>query len=327
MKRLNWLLPVILMGLAQVALSQNVGLVAYYPLNGNANDASGNGNNGTVNGGITWVADYNGNAGKAAHFNGTNGYISIPNSPSLQIGYNRMTITLLFNCEATPQITAPFIGKNNTSNEPAQYTLQLNPLTQIHFGITDSSNNMQWGHKDYEFQYNHWYALAATWDGDTVRIYVDGALVSSSALKTPMKSDNHPVEIGRDTGGLTDWYQGTMDEIRIYNRALSGAEINAKPTSVNSAAVDSPKGFYLLQNYPNPFNPSTTMRYGLPIRTQVSLTVFNTLGQQVSILHDGEQEAGYHEVKFDASNLPSGLYFYRIQAGRYTETKTLLLVR
>ncbi len=72
--------------------------------------------------------------------------------------------------------------------------------------------------------------------------------------------------------------------------------------------------FALEQNYPNPFNPSTTIRYGLPNRSHVSLTVFNTLGQQVALLQDGGQEAGYHEVRFEGSGLSSGVYFYRIQA-------------
>ena len=83
----------------------------------------------------------------------------------------------------------------------------------------------------------------------------------------------------------------------------------------------------LEQNYPNPFNPSTTIPYGLPSRSHVTLTVFNTLGQQVSVLQNGEQDAGYHEVGFDAGGLPSGVYFYRLTAGSVTVTKRLLLVR
>jgi hypothetical protein len=88
-----------------------------------------------------------------------------------------------------------------------------------------------------------------------------------------------------------------------------------------------PKEFMLEQNFPNPFNPSTTIQYGLPARSHVNLTVFNTLGQSVSILVNGEQEAGYHEVQFDASGLSSGVYLYRIQAGEFVQTKRLLLLR
>jgi hypothetical protein len=83
----------------------------------------------------------------------------------------------------------------------------------------------------------------------------------------------------------------------------------------------------LFQNYPNPFNPSTTIRYGLPNRSHVSLTVFNTLGQQIALLQNGEQEAGYHEVKFDASGLSSGVYLCRLTAGTFVQTQKMVVVR
>jgi hypothetical protein len=86
-------------------------------------------------------------------------------------------------------------------------------------------------------------------------------------------------------------------------------------------------GFTLSQNFPNPFNPSTTIRFSLPHRSSVSLLVYNTLGQQVSVLVQGEETAGLHEVSFDGSHLASGVYFYRIRAGGFVQTKRFLLIR
>lgn len=83
----------------------------------------------------------------------------------------------------------------------------------------------------------------------------------------------------------------------------------------------------LEQNYPNPFNPSTTIRYGLPVRSHVTLTVFSTLGQKVATLVDEMKDEGYHDVRFDGSGLASGVYFYRLSAGENVETKKLLIVR
>jgi len=98
-------------------------------------------------------------------------------------------------------------------------------------------------------------------------------------------------------------------------------------TSVFGASPTFPSTVQLLQNYPNPFNPSTTIRYALPQRSHVTLTVFNTLGQQVATLVNETQEPGYHDVRFDASGLASGVYFYRLQAGSFVKTMKCLLFR
>jgi hypothetical protein len=128
-------------------------------------------------------------------------------------------------------------------------------------------------------------------------------------------------------------------EVLVYGSAISDSArkaveqylmlkyLGVATAVAGSGSGDLPERFLLEQNYPNPFNPSTTIRYGLPYRSVVRLAVFNTLGQEVATLMQGEQEAGNHEIRFDASGLSSGVYFYRLQAGTNVETRKLLLLR
>ena len=110
-------------------------------------------------------------------------------------------------------------------------------------------------------------------------------------------------------------------------RSMSYDSIVAPRPAVLPTPPDYPSSPSLFQNYPNPFNPSTTIRYGLPGMSHVTLSVYNPLGQRVAILRDENQDAGYHEVRFDGSGLASGVYFYRLQAGNFVKTMKLLLFR
>jgi hypothetical protein len=88
-----------------------------------------------------------------------------------------------------------------------------------------------------------------------------------------------------------------------------------------------PENFLLLQNYPNPFNPTTTIRFNLPTLSHVNLKVFNLLGQEVMTLVNDIETSGAKSVEFNASAIPSGIYFYRLQAGPFVETKKMLIIR
>ncbi len=107
----------------------------------------------------------------------------------------------------------------------------------------------------------------------------------------------------------------------VYRIRLAGT------SGVGERGDNLPGGFDLYQNYPNPFNPSTTIRFAVPHRTSITLVVFNALGQQVATLLQGHQAAGAHDLKFDGSRLASGLYFYRMQAGEFVQTRRLVLSR
>jgi len=88
-----------------------------------------------------------------------------------------------------------------------------------------------------------------------------------------------------------------------------------------------PGEFSLTQNYPNPFNPSTEISFGLPVSSNVTLTIYNVLGQEVATIANQQFDAGYHTVVWDAGNMPSGIYFYRLSAGSFTDLKKMVLMK
>jgi CubicO group peptidase (beta-lactamase class C family) len=150
----------------------------------------------------------------------------------------------------------------------------------------------------------------------------EGADRGASTIMALDEMKNSGVIILTNCGSITDaaW-------LSILDAVFAAADTLTVSGIPEIAGTDLPTSFILSQNYPNPFNPSTTIRYGLPHKSQVSLMVYNTLGQQIAVLVHGEQEAGYHEVRFDASGLSSGVYFYRLQAGDFVQTRKLLLLR
>lgn len=98
-------------------------------------------------------------------------------------------------------------------------------------------------------------------------------------------------------------------------------------TSIESDLTTSPVAFELQGNFPNPFNPTTNIRFSVPVASDVTLTVYDMLGRQVAVLANGMFSAGTHTVTFDASNLSSGTYLYRLQSGSFVETSKMMLIK
>ncbi|MBK7160087.1 MAG: T9SS type A sorting domain-containing protein [Ignavibacteria bacterium] len=96
---------------------------------------------------------------------------------------------------------------------------------------------------------------------------------------------------------------------------------------INNSEENTSSGFTLLQNYPNPFNPSTNIRYNLNSDSYIILKVFDILGKEIKTLVHQKQSKGKYEIRFDAENLPGGIYFYKIESEFNSETGRMLLIK
>ena len=129
-----------------------------------------------------------------------------------------------------------------------------------------------------------------------------------------------------DSIGPTDYTVEPGINLTLHGAILNG-KIYGSVTGVESQTSFIPKKFQLFQNYPNPFNPTTLIKYDLPKSLHVRLTVYDVLGKGIATLVNELQNPGIKSVMFDGTSLPSGVYFYRLEAGLFSETKKLLLIR
>ena len=150
--------------------------------------------------------------------------------------------------------------------------------------------------------------------------------------------------VRRSTDGGVSWSTQTTDGVQnlvhmelvysgglVYGYAISSGGLLIKlvesPVGIDPDNQTIPVEYKLNQNYPNPFNPSTTIKYSLPKASQVTLKIYDALGNEVRSIVDKYEQAGNYVERFDGSELASGVYFYKLNAGDYTETKKMSLVK
>jgi hypothetical protein len=158
-------------------------------------------------------------------------------------------------------------------------------------------------------------------DGELVWLYVNPVIATG-----PMYYEN-PIP------GTQNWtfrvYRYAPDYPGFEGRDLTpGDPIELYPVSIEETNSDVfPKKFELLQNYPNPFNPTTKIEYSLPTDVFVNLTIYNTLGKTLTTLVNEHKHTGSYKVVFDASNLSSGVFFYKLTAGDYVDIKKMVVIK
>lgn len=200
------------------------GLVAYYPFTGNANDVSGNGRNGTINGGVTATVDRYGNANQAYSFNGTNGNITVANW-NLLTGNAARTISVWFKTapKNTQQYFLSWGGSNHTTNTGSILGIAADPSVTYHFlGFFGINNDLSLLNANQYFD-DRWHLMSFTYDGSTMNLYLDG-VSQSTKTNSPLNTGSSNLVIGSYIQS-SNYFNGQLDEVRIYNRALTAAEV------------------------------------------------------------------------------------------------------
>jgi len=131
------------------------------------------------------------------------------------------------------------------------------------------------------------------------------------------------VEFDANGNLYTQSHYGWTAEKWTYDGTLPTLSV----TSVEPVGTAAPEGFRLSGNYPNPFNPSTTLEFSIPETLPLMVEVFDALGRKVATLADGVYETGTYKIHFNATDLPSGLYYARMSAGNFSFTQKMLLAK
>ncbi|MCC7264632.1 MAG: T9SS type A sorting domain-containing protein, partial [Candidatus Latescibacteria bacterium] len=313
------------------------GLVSYWPLDSNANDAEGtNPNHGTVYGA---TLQGSGRIGGCYYFDGYDDRIAIPINGFPTGGGARTTAAWMktgagglheiISYGATGGGQAWTMGQWDqnvfvSSWASPQYTVSAPGL-----------NNNAWKH------------VVVTLESGTAKTYVDGSLIDSRGMG---------INTGTSAGGQigarispTEYFSGYIDEVGVWSRALSSSEVSqlynsgsglnplAKPIADQVVAQEQeverlPLATRLAGNYPNPFNPETIIHYEMASAERVKLEIYDLLGQKVSVLVDGVQFPGRYQAVWDGRDtqgrvVASGVYIYRLATPSHVESRKMTLLR
>ena len=192
---------------------------------------------------------------------------------------------------------------------------------------TTAGYNYRYEDKDVVPGFSYWYYVAA---------YKEG-LYTGPDGETTTRIETHSTNRNGATGLWALTFPFAAQNANFGKIATTDAAASEKglknigagvvPSLASASELDkSPSKFYLDQNYPNPFNPSTRIVFAIPKTSKVQLRILDVLGREVALLCNGEKPGGVYEVEWNA-NVPSGIYFYRLQAGEFTETKKMILLR
>jgi hypothetical protein len=210
------------------------------------------------------------------------------------------------------------IVSDSLSSDTTDFTIQvrINPVPTIEAVLKDNKIRIMWDELESDYLFAH-HVYRST----------DSTDVTAENIITIVP---YPQSVFYDS--TADWdtefyYCVTSVDSEKCESGFSNFVQIKLTAEVDQPILHLPENFELSQNYPNPFNPTTTIQYTLPEKARVKITIFNIMGQEVAKLIDDEIEPGFHSILWDARNIKSGIYIYRIEAGEYIRVKKCLMIK
>ena len=231
--------------------------------------------------------------------------------------------------------TGTFPGEIRFRNAPFDTTYALPSTLGTQWGSSYTSNDTIWIH-------NVPFLGDITLPGNPANHSLNYAVDAYGSMTIPGGSVHNALRIkktDRGSGTIVGWIflakDGASVQLTPAEQADNGTiavqrtSITWSPAFTTDVAESpaAPRTFTLAQNYPNPFNPSTTITYRLPEAADVTLEIYDQLGRTIAILEHGKKDAGEHHITFNGSGLSSGIYFYRLRADSFVQTRAMLLVK
>ncbi|MGD0339966.1 MAG: T9SS type A sorting domain-containing protein [Bacteroidota bacterium] len=291
--------------------------IAYYPLDSSPNDSTGNygkmilTNTPFQDGGIYCNGSYTECHAETPVF-----------PPSI---FNSFNVTVKFKVDTIPTHENPVI-RGGTGWRWIGILLNTDSTVTLYYNNNNRKRSLL------HYSRNTWHEAELDYDSSNAiaQLYLDGTLACfarDTIIHGPYDYDR---TFGISNPANATVFKGILKDLKIYSSAISLTNIFDMP-------FQELKTFQLSQNYPNPFNPSTTIRFSLPKASDVNLSIYNILGERITVLVSEHMNAGTHLVEWNASGFASGVYFYRLsafplesrdmQAGSFNKTRKLILIK
>lgn len=320
------------------------GLVAHWSFNGNSGDSSGNGYHGTANN-ITYTQGKTGLNNTAALFNGTSSYIDVSYKPGMNLSDFSICAMVRIDGYYTGLCEVSVILGRGLDHTSGHYSLILsdNAADGSNCGMVDTSkycfysavrnknqliSNLPWYYTP-SIVSSNWYCVVSTYGNDTNKIYVDGVLKSAVGLPSgSIGSSTDSMSIGAnrhgDVGLYPYWLKGAIDDLRLYNRALSASEVSMFCSIVSSVEDNTTSNDEHISLYPNPNSGSFTITGNVKPGVKMNIRILNATGQ---VVYNEQLRPQSNRFKKDiiTADFPAGLYLLKAEIDGTTQVQRFVI--